>query len=53
MAAKLFELGCLSSGQAAELCDMPRVDFLRSLGSIGVSMIQTDIDDLREKLSRE
>ena len=37
-AAKLFELGKLTSGQAASLCDKGRVDFLLSLPRIGVSM---------------
>lgn len=52
LAAKMFELGRLSSGQAAALCGMNRADFLQSLGSVGVSMIQTDLDDLRAELSR-
>jgi len=38
LAAKLFELGKLSSGQAARLCGKERVDFLLSLPKIGVSI---------------
>jgi len=38
LAAKLFELGRLSSGKAAELCGMGRVEFLFSLPRVGVSM---------------
>jgi len=38
LAAKLFELGKLSSGQAARLCGKERVDFLLSLPPIGVSI---------------
>jgi len=38
LAAKLFELGKLSSGQAARLCGKERVDFLLSLPHIGVSI---------------
>ena len=38
LAAKLFELGKLSSGQAARLCGKERVDFLLSLPQIGVSI---------------
>jgi predicted HTH domain antitoxin len=38
LAAKLFELGRLSSGQAARLCGKGRVDFLLSLPNIGVSI---------------
>ncbi len=52
LASKMFELGRLSSGRAAELCGMNRADFLQSLGSVGVSMIQTDLDDLRAELAR-
>jgi len=38
LAAKLFELGRLSSGKAAELCGMGRVEFLLSLQRVGISM---------------
>ena len=38
LAAKLYELGRLSSGQAAKLCGKGRVDFLLSLPRIGVSI---------------
>ncbi|HEY0710775.1 MAG TPA: UPF0175 family protein [Polyangia bacterium] len=38
LAAKLFELGRLSSGKAAELCGLARVDFLLALPRIGVSL---------------
>ncbi len=36
LAAKLYELGRLSSGQAAKLCGKGRVEFLLSLPRIGV-----------------
>jgi predicted HTH domain antitoxin len=48
LAAKLFELGRLSSGKAAELCGMGRVEFLLSLPRIGISMTNLrpeDVDD--------
>ena len=35
LAAKLYELGKLTSGQAARLCDKERVDFLLSLPALG------------------
>jgi len=38
LAAKLYELGRLSSGQAARLAGKSRVDFLLSLTNIGVSI---------------
>ena len=38
LAAKLFELGKLSSGQAARLCSKGRMEFLLSLPRIGISI---------------
>ena len=38
LAAKLFEQGRLSSGQAAALCGKGRVEFLHSLPRIGISI---------------
>lgn len=38
-AVKLYELGRLSSGKAAELAGMTRVDFLESLARVGVPAI--------------
>lgn len=46
MAAKLFETGRLTSGQAARLIGMGRVDFLGELGRLGVSAIQVEPDEL-------
>ena len=43
LASKLYELGRLSSGRAASLCEMDRVTFLLSLHRVGVSAI--DLDD--------
>ena len=37
--AKLFELGRLSSGKAARLAGLDRVEFLQRLGRIGVAAI--------------
>lgn len=36
LAAKLYELGKVTSGQAARLCGKGRVDFLMSLPRVGV-----------------
>jgi len=52
LGAKLFELGRLSSGQAAQIAGLNRADFLLALGNIGVSMLQTDVEDLRDELAR-
>ncbi len=46
MAAKLFETGRLSSGQAAELAGLGRVEFLLGLRRLGVAMIDLDDQDL-------
>ncbi len=38
LAAKLYELGRVSSGQAAVMCGRSRVDFLLGLPKVGVSV---------------
>ncbi|MEO6194998.1 MAG: UPF0175 family protein [Thermoanaerobaculia bacterium] len=45
LAAKLYELGRLTSGQAANLCGKGRVDFLLSLPRIGVSISNLQEED--------
>jgi hypothetical protein len=50
LAAKLYELGRLSSGQAAGLCGKGRVDFLFSLPRIGVSMSNLRPEDVDVEL---
>ena len=45
-AVKLFELGRLSSGRAAELAGMPRVEFLLSLGRYKVFPFEAELADL-------
>jgi predicted HTH domain antitoxin len=51
MAVKLFDTGRLSSGQAADLADMPRVHFLYELGRWRVSALQTSEDELESDLN--
>lgn len=51
MAVKLFDTGRLSSGQAADLANMPRVHFLYELGRWGVAALQTGEDDLENDLN--
>lgn len=46
MAAKLFELKRLSSGQAAQLLGMGRVEFLLALNSLGTPAIDLTEDEL-------
>lgn len=50
LAAKLFELGRLTSGQAAKLCGKGRVDFLLSLPRIGVSINNLGPEDAAPEL---
>jgi predicted HTH domain antitoxin len=51
MAVKLFEMGKLFSGQAAELAGIPRVHFLYELGRFGVSSIQVTDGELEEDVA--
>jgi predicted HTH domain antitoxin len=50
LAAKLYELGRLSSGQAARLCGKGRVDFLLSLPRVGVSISNLRPEDAEAEL---
>ncbi|MDQ6786162.1 MAG: UPF0175 family protein [Acidobacteriota bacterium] len=50
LAVKLYELGKISSGQAARLADKTRVEFLLSLSQLGVSMSNLREDDLQTEL---
>ena len=45
-AIKLYELGRLSSGRAAELAGMPRVEFLLALGRYKVLPFEAELRDL-------
>ena len=45
-AVKLYELGRLSSGRAAELAGMPRVEFLLALGRYKVFPFEAELRDL-------
>ena len=49
-AAKLYELGKLSSGRAAELAGVSRVSFLQALGNYGVSLFDESEEELRRDL---
>lgn len=50
-AAKLYEMGRLSSGQAAELARMDRVAFLQRLAAAGVPAINLRDDEIREEIA--
>jgi predicted HTH domain antitoxin len=45
-AVKLFELGRLTSGRAAELAGMSRVEFLSNLGQYKVFPLEAELRDL-------
>jgi predicted HTH domain antitoxin len=51
MAVKLFELGRLSSGQAAQLVGLDRATFLLRLSDFGASMIDLPAEDLASDVS--
>lgn len=51
LAAKLYELGRLTSGQAARLCGKERVAFLLSLERVGVPMSNLRPEDAETELS--
>lgn len=46
LAVKLFELGRVSSGRAAEICEMPRIEFLFLAGRAGVPVADLDAEEL-------
>jgi predicted HTH domain antitoxin len=50
LAAKLYELGRLTSGQAADLCGKGRVEFLVSLPRVGVPMANLKPEDATDEL---
>lgn len=50
LAAKFYELGRLSSGKAAKLAEMGRVEFLFSLAKVGVPMSNLNSEDLADEL---
>jgi hypothetical protein len=45
LAAKLYELGRLTSGQSARLCGKGRVEFLMSLPGLGVAASNLRAED--------
>lgn len=51
-AVKLFELGRLSSGRAAELAGVPRVEFLLTLGRYRVFPFQAELAELERDHAR-
>jgi predicted HTH domain antitoxin len=52
IAAKLYESGKLSSGQAADMAGLSKRTFAELLKDYDVSYINYSIDDLKEELGR-
>jgi len=50
LASKLFELGRLSSGQAAEIAGVPRVAFLKDLSRFQVNALSWDADEFEQEI---
>jgi predicted HTH domain antitoxin len=49
MSVKLFELGKLTSGQAAQLAGVPRATFLYMLSSYGVEAVAWDLGESQQE----
>ncbi len=50
VAAKLYELGRISSGRAAELAGMNRVEFLHHLGRYRISVFNYPLEGLEREI---
>lgn len=49
LAAKLFELGRLSSGKAARLAGMDRITFLLTLHRVGIAVLDLDEKEMEDE----
>jgi predicted HTH domain antitoxin len=52
-ALKMFELGKISSGKAAELAGMSRIEFLETCGRYRVSPFNYSSEEAEEELKRD
>ena len=52
-ALKMFELGKISSGRAAQLADMSRVDFLDTCGRYRISPFNYSDSDAEQEIAKE
>lgn len=50
LALKFFELGRLTSGQAAQMCSMNRVDFLLQAGRAGIPVSDLNETELAQEI---
>jgi len=51
LAAKLYEDGLLSAGQAAEMAGISKRAFVELLGRYGVSLFSRSIEDLQKNIA--
>lgn len=51
LALKLYELGRLSTGTAARLAGMDRIEFMLALGRYGLSPIGVEPDELEQDVA--
>ena len=51
LAAKLFELGRIPSGQAAALAGLARVEFLKNLSRYNVKALDWDADEFTQEIT--
>ncbi len=49
-AAKLYELGKISSGKAAQMAGLPRVEFLSKLGQYGIAAVNLSGDEIQAEV---
>lgn len=52
IAAKLYESGKLSLGQAADMARLTKLTFAELLGDYGVSIMNYSAEDLKDELDR-
>jgi hypothetical protein len=53
LALKYFELGEMSSGQAATMCGLSRVAFLLEAGRMGVPVTELDAEEMTREFEGE
>lgn len=50
LAVKLFELGRLSAGKAAQFCGMGKLQFMEEIGRMGIPVINLDDIQIQDEL---
>ena len=50
VAAKLYEMGRISSGRAAELAEMSRVEFLETMGRYRIPVFNYSLEELEREI---